>query len=114
MTTQDFERMGSDLCRTILIYDNVYIPPQIQHLFPKPIESAGDRPDSIHEMLMKELQEDKSLMDVGDGDSSDGSESEPSEDNMPVEEVAKVVPVVDKQQKIMLQKIMKKRAEEEK
>jgi hypothetical protein len=40
--------------------------------------------------------EDKSLIACGDGDSSGGSESEPSEDNLPIEEVAKVVPIVDK------------------
>jgi len=37
------------------------------------------------------------LIAAGDGDSSGGSDSEPSEDNLPVDEVAKVVPIVDKQ-----------------
>jgi len=37
-------------------------------------------------------------MAAGDGDSSGGSESEPSEDNLPVEEAAKLVPIVDKKQ----------------
>jgi hypothetical protein len=49
-------------------------------------------------IFAKELIEDKKLMDAGDGDSSGGSDSEPSEDNLPVEEVAKVVPIVDKKQ----------------
>jgi hypothetical protein len=35
-------------------------------------------------------------MDAGEGDSSGGSESEPSEDNLPIEEAAKMVPIVDK------------------
>ena len=40
--------------------------------------------------------EDKKLLNSGDGDSSGGSDSEPSEDNLPVEEVAKVVPILEK------------------
>jgi hypothetical protein len=40
-------------------------------------------------LLMQELSENKKLMAAGDGDSSGGSESEPSEDNLPVEEMAK-------------------------
>ena len=46
----------------------------------------------------KELEDNKKLMAAGEGDSSGGSESEPSEDNLPIEEVAKVVPIVDKKQ----------------
>ena len=48
-------------------------------------------------------------MDAGDGDSSGGSESEPSEDNLPVEEVAKMVPIVDKKQKQQLEKVKNKK-----
>ena len=29
MTTQMLQQMGIDLCRTILIYDNVYVPPEL-------------------------------------------------------------------------------------
>ena len=36
------------------------------------------------------------MIEAGDGDSSDGSESEPSEDNLNIEEFAKVIPIVDK------------------
>lgn len=36
------------------------------------------------------------MIEAGDGDSSDGSESEPSEDNLGIEEFAKVIPIVDK------------------
>jgi hypothetical protein len=53
-------------------------------------------------------------MAAGEGDSSDGSESEPSEDNLPVEEVAKVVPMIDKTMKMQLQKVLKKKAQDEK
>jgi hypothetical protein len=36
-------------------------------------------------------------MAAGDEDSSGGSDSEPSDDNLPIEEVCKVVPLTDKQ-----------------
>jgi hypothetical protein len=97
MTTIDFEHMGKDLCRTLLIYANVYIPPELQHIYGKAEE--GKTLD-ISAMIQQELVEDKSLMDAGDGDSSGGSESEPSEDNLPIEEVAKMVPIVDKKQQV--------------
>ena len=61
-------------------------------------------------LLMQELSENKKLMAAWDGDSSGGSESEPSEDNLPVEEMAKNIPIVDKKDKIKLEKILKKRA----
>ena len=48
-------------------------------------------------------------MAAGEGDSSGGSESEPSEDNLPIEEIAKCVPIVDKKQQLQLQKILKKK-----
>ena len=45
--------------------------------------------------LAQALKEDKKLMSAGDGDSSGGSESEPSDDNLPAEEASKFVPIVD-------------------
>ena len=98
--------MGIDLCRTILIYDNVYVPPELQHLYGK------DK--NMSKMLADELTNNKKLLQAGDGDSSGGSDSEPSDDNLPVEEVAKVVPIVDKNQMKKLEKIMKKKAQDEK
>jgi hypothetical protein len=97
MTTMDFEHMGKDLCRTLLIYTNIYIPPELQHIYGKKEEG---KPLDISAMIQQELVEDKSLMEAGDGDSSGGSESEPSEDNLPIEEVAKMVPIVDKKQQV--------------
>ena len=44
----------------------------------------------------KELLNNKKLLAAGDGDSSGGSDSEPSEDNLALDEMAKVVPIVDK------------------
>ena len=47
-------------------------------------------------MMANEILGNKKLLNAGEGDSSGGSDSEPSEDNLPVEEVAKVVPIVEK------------------
>lgn len=94
MSTTDFEKMGQDLCRTLLIYTNTYIPPELEHLYGN---KDGESMD-IEAMMSQELKDDKKLMAAGDGDSSGGSDSEPSEDNLPVEEVCKVVPIVDKKQ----------------
>jgi hypothetical protein len=35
MTTASFESMGYDLCRVLLIYENIYIPPELRHLYGK-------------------------------------------------------------------------------
>lgn len=32
--TNHFEEMGRDLCRTLLVYENIYIPPEIKDLIP--------------------------------------------------------------------------------
>ena len=107
MTTMDFEHMGMDLCRTLLIYANIFIPPELEHIYGK--KEEGKEID-MQAILMKEMSEDKKLMAAGDGDSSGGSESEPSEDNLPVEQVAALVPIVDKKQQQLLAKILKKKA----
>ena len=80
-----------------MIYENIYIPPELEHLYGK---QEDGKPKDIAALLEKEIIEDKKLIAAGDGDSSGGSESEPSEDNLPVDEAAKVVPIVDKTQKI--------------
>jgi len=86
--------MGRDLCRTVLIYENLFIPEELRHLYGnKEDDSSGV---DMTKMFEEELTSNKKLLSCGDGDSSGGSDSEPSEDNLPVEEVAKVVPIVDK------------------
>lgn len=83
-----FEEMGRDLIRTLLIYDNIFCPPELEHLFPHMKKGAekGEKVD-MSAVFMQEMAQNKSLMDCGDGDSSGGSDSEPSEDNLPVEEL---------------------------
>lgn len=61
-------------------------------------------------MLCDELKSNKDLLKKGDGDSSSGSDSAPSEDNMNPEDIVKIIPVVDKKTKSDLQKLQKKKA----
>lgn len=50
-------------------------------------------------MIMEELSVNKSLLKMGDGNSSEGSDSAPSEDNLNPAELIKNLPVVDKDSK---------------
>jgi hypothetical protein len=47
-------------------------------------------------MLMAELSENRDLMKLGDGDSSNGSESAPSDDNLNPADLIKNLPALDK------------------
>lgn len=55
-----------------------------------------DTPADFAALVMSELQETKSLNKTGDGDSSSGSDSAPSEDNLEATELAKNLPEIDK------------------
>ena len=44
-------------------------------------------------------------MDAGDGDSSGGSDSEPSEDNLPLEKANEIIPITEKKDQKALEKI---------
>lgn len=33
MKTGMFEEMGRDLCRTLLVYENIFIPEELEHIF---------------------------------------------------------------------------------
>ena len=43
-------------------------------------------------LIMQELSDNKALLKLGDGDSSDGSESAPSDDNQPQKDLLKNLP----------------------
>ena len=58
-------------------------------------------------LLAEELKSNKDLISKGDGDSSSGSDSAPSEDNLKPEEIVKIIPVIDKKTKNDLQKQQK-------
>ena len=49
-------------------------------------------------MLVKELVTNKELIEIGNGDSSSGSDAAPSEDNLEADEIKKYVPAVTKKE----------------
>ena len=51
---------------------------------------------SINQTLWAELSANKDLLKAGEGDSSSGSDSEPSEDNLDAKELVKNLPAIDK------------------
>ena len=62
--------MGRDLCRTVLIYENLFIPEELRHLY-------GNKDDDsptmdMSKMFEEELASNKKLLSCGDGDSSGG------------------------------------------
>lgn len=81
------------------------------HIFSKEDSFLDPKPAStLLSMLCDELKSNKDLLKKGDGDSSSGSDSAPSEDNMNPEDIVKIIPVVDKKTKSDLQKLQKKKA----
>jgi hypothetical protein len=69
------------------------VPPELEGLFKMKKVAGGP---SITESLMQELSEKKDLLKIGDGDSSSGSDSAPSDDNLDAAELMKNLPIVDK------------------
>jgi cytosolic carboxypeptidase protein 2/3 len=93
--------LGKDLCRTILAYQNIYIPEELRNLpmFRRMIE-AKEKPGSnkkfsedtkpnfnIQDLINEEFANDDSLLNQGDGASSSGSDDAPSDDNLQVEDL---------------------------
>lgn len=112
ITTAQLASVGRDLCRSLLVYGDIKNVPEITDLY------ASDpnlvTPSDYKQVLINELLSDKKLLKAGDGDSSGGSDSEPSEDNLPIEEAAKVVPILEKAQKLRLERAIKLREDKEK
>jgi hypothetical protein len=112
ITIEQLAGIGRDLCRSLLVYGEIMTPPELTEIY-------GSNPNLIttsdfKEAIINELLADKKLLKAGDGDSSGGSDSEPSEDNLPIEEVAKVVPILEKTQKVKLERAIKMREDKEK
>ena len=59
---------------------------------------------AVNRILLAELRNNKELVKAGEGDSTSGSDSEPSEDNLEPSELIKNLPTVDKS----LQQALKK------
>ena len=102
--------MGIDLCRTLLIYESIHIPPEFEHIFGK-LNKYGPKQD-VGAAFAEKLAQDKKLMDAGDGDSSGGSDSEPSEDNLPPDKATEVIPITEKKDLEILKKIKEKKKKE--
>lgn len=110
MKPEHFEQMGTDLCRTLLVYDSIYVPPEFEHIFGK-INKDGPKQD-VGAAFAQKLAADKKLMDAGDGDSSGGSDSEPSEDNLPADKANEIIPITEKKDIEMLKKLKEKMKKE--
>ena len=74
----------------------------------------SQRAFSIKKTLIAQLCQNKELLRAGNGDSTSGSESEPSEDNLEATELVKNLPAVDKQLSINLEKEKEVRRKEAK
>ena len=111
MKTAHFEQMGIDLCRCILIYDSIFVPPEFEHIFGK-IEKDGPKKE-VGAEFAQALANDKKLMDAGDGDSSGGSDSEPSEDNLPPDKANDFIPLTEKKDLKILEKLKAEKKKKE-
>ena len=58
--------------------------------------AAPGQQTDMNAMFAEQLKNDKKLIAMGDGDSSGGSDSEPSEDNLPLDQAADIIPIMDK------------------
>ena len=123
-TTEMLETLGHDCCRALLIYCNLYVPPELADLpyfkgivarkkqaaaasaDNKKAFKEDDKGPSFTDAIMNEFKNNADLL-VQDSDSSSGSESAPSEDNMQAEELVKQLPTVD----VTLKKQIKKNQE---
>ena len=121
LTCEMLETLGHDCCRALLIYCNLYVPPELAELpyfrgilarrkaatsLDKKTFKEEDKPVSFTEAIAREFKANAALIHQ-DSESSSGSESAPSEDNMQAEELVKRLPTVD----ATLKKQIKKNAE---
>ena len=68
---------------------------------------------NFKDLILGDLNSNPDLLKGAEGDSSSGSDSAPSEDNMQAEDLVKQLPTVDKTLKIQLKKNQEKRKQEE-
>lgn len=83
LSTSMLESVGKDLCRTLLILTKKYVPPDLRNTFKMKPKDYSEDQDDTGENFLKELEDNKDLMKFGDGESSGGSDSAPSDDNLP-------------------------------
>lgn len=88
LNTSMLETLGKDLCRVLLIHQSIFVPPEVQIHFKIPKQFSEDS----QQIVIPELVQNKSLIKLGEGDSSEGSDSAPSEDNLTQAELQKNLP----------------------
>ena len=59
-------------------------------------KNLNEDAETINRIFLAELRNNKELVKQGEGDSTSGSDSEPSEDNLEPTELIKNLPTVDK------------------
>jgi hypothetical protein len=120
------EEIGRDLVRTLLVHQNLKLLPALSPLLAaegatqmkvKKFSAENDTVIQdeeaylVNRMLIAELNNNKELIKMGEGDSSSGSDSEPSEDNLEPSELIKNLPTVDKNLSQALKKQQTKKPE---
>jgi hypothetical protein len=112
------EQMGRDLVRTLLVHQNIHLPQELKPMLasegsplkPKIFSAEKDNANqneetlAVNRILLAELRNNKELVKAGEGDSTSGSDSEPSEDNLEPAELIKNLPTVDKSLSLALKK----------
>lgn len=85
-TREDLQQVGKDLCRTILIYTGIQVPTDLELPFsslksaaPESGKAFKEDEFNIRDLISNELKEHKELIEQGNGDSSEGSDDEPSD-----------------------------------
>jgi hypothetical protein len=126
LTTDMLETLGHDICRTLLIYNNLYVPPELsnneffKNIMAQQAAAVASKKKNANGLDKKKFKEPvinfkdaimgainsnaELLNNTGGDDSSSGSDSAPSEDNMLAEELVKQLPVADKTLKLQLKK----------
>ena len=98
------------LCRSLLIQQNLHVPDElkpalaqkktIQKTYTEEMKNNfNPQAYQLHNIYLQEL---RGKIDCSNMDSSDGSDSEPSEDNLEPNELIKKLPVIDKTMQIWL------------
>ena len=99
--SEDFKNWGSQLFHSLLIYSKIDWHEVI--FGNKQILELGDQANEklTYDKILEEFNGKKDeLINESDADSDDGSDSEPSEDNMSDKEICKILPIKIKKRKV--------------
>ena len=118
--TSHFEKAGMVLFEALIIYSGINIRQKLkEYHLPEFQEEQKNYEKFNMKDLIKELTSKKEIYDaMNDGDSSDGSDSAPSEDNLSDNEMSKILPVQIKKDlkknKNVLEALRKRKEEKQK